>query len=635
MYNYTVSAVGADLESVRMIVGDPSGVDAAYERVGNLLSALSGESGLPDPRYRPLASIALQMEMEGLADADVPAKLSEDELRELVHESRIARIHGLPYAAIHLPDLIEELGGLETIDADVLFDYFCGSDGFSDRHPRSINSSLRNALLARELNRTVLRSAPYSARLAITEYNWQDKLSAIHNQNAPELPSGYENQHLYKLVVTLVSDEDPRNRLAFLDYGETEGDKNQATGENLNMMSLWTFAPIDPEDPTQLRRGLDFIARSQDKQSHKNAVELLNLSRELEHYVALQALTDPFPRYLASVEDLTEDQIDALSHIGRTAMRMWETYARHGEGLSYQRIVPWKDQVNVLVQMKQPSTRTALAAMQAARAVGLRPIKIDQRESSQVKNEAPASEALTFSAQNIAAILSRDPEFEARTEILARTPGAENDDAIIISLGGNRHHPTQTLAEAFTLMEHYGCNSLEELRQRTADNPPAVMVMGHTEHKRADKSFIEFVARHLPEWPITVLVPARKYRPELALPEGAKYQVVVDANITDQEHLAKLTQGVDFVYISNAEGTTEPGVGEGAAFDEPDYYLSREVVERNGLAVLAPLPASSELDDRILHDDRNSRFIRRTVEYKNAVIAGALLTMLASRSLKE
>jgi aspartate carbamoyltransferase catalytic subunit len=615
-----------------MFTGEQPEIDAAYKRTDDYLG-LSDDRGLPDAEYRPLASAAFRVELDRLEQASALTRSPSEgpDVEELIGRSRIARIHSLPYAAIHLPALVDELGGLDAIDADVLYDYFC-ADTHSEEHPKSINSTMRNVLLARELNKTVLKDSRCSARLAVTEYNWQDKLAAIHNQNAPELPSGYENQHLYKLVVTLVSDDDPKNRQVFFDYGETEGDENRATGENLSMMSLWSFDPIDPEDPEQLRKGLDFIARSQDKESHHKAVELLNLSRELEHYVEIQTLIDPFPLHLAEVEDLTESQIDTLSHIGRTAMKMWEVYVSRGEGLSYQRIVPWKDRLNVVVQMKQPSTRTVLAAMDAAKAVGLKPIKLDQRESSQAKNESPASEVLTFSAQNIAAILSRDPDFEDRTSILTQNSDPENDQgAIRISLGGNRHHPTQTLAELFTLMEHYGCASLGELRERTGDDPPSILVMGHTSHKRADQSFIEFVAQHLPEWPITVLVPTEEYTPKgLALPDGTKYKVIVDANITDQNHLADLTKDIDFIYISNSEGTAH-GLGQGAAFERPNYYLSRGVVERNGLTVLAPLPASTELDPQILSDNRHNHFIRRTIEYKNAVVAAALLMMLASR----
>ena len=607
-----------------------------WTAAGNLLLRNTDQellASLGSPEYtRPLLLSALGLEVASLQEQAMAGSGQCIPAEELLDQSRVASILRIPYGATHLPDLIEKMDGLETIDTEKLFDYFCGNH--AGEEPRPINSSLRNALLVPELNRTVLANSPYQARLDIVPYTWRDRYSSLYSQSVPALPGGYEDETLHKFIVTLVKDDDPMSRATFSDYGDTAGDNINVTGEDLALTSLAAAKLINPEDPGQLRQGLSFIADSQYKPSHKGAVELLRLSKDLTSYVEAEAAIEPFPLHLAGVEDLTETQIGVLAHIGNSAMRMWELYqaATGNRSLAFQRLVHWEDAANVLVQTKQPSTRTVLAAMSGALAAGFNPIKLDQSESSQAKNESPASEALTLTTQNIAAVLSRDPDFERTTEVLKQTRADQaGADPVRISLGGNHHHPTQTLAELFVIMENYGCSTLEELRAKTADDPPSIVFIGHTANKRADLSLIEFVAEHLPAWSTTVLVPDERYLPkDLDLPEAARYRTVVDHNLTDQAHVAELTEGADFLYISNAEGTAGDD-GKGDAFRPPDYYLSAEVVAANGLKVLAPLPASGELDAVILNNGRFNQNIVRTVQYKNAVITGALLMMLASR----
>lgn len=615
---------------------DAKVLSGGWNVAGNLLLGSTDHKlleNLGSPEYtRPLLLSALGIELAGLQDQAAAASGQRIPAEELLGQSRIANVLKIPYGAIHLPNLIEDVGGIDEINVERLFDYFCGEH--DDERPRSINSSLRNALLVPELNRTVLANAQYQARLDIVPYTWRDRYSSLYSQSVPVLPGGYENETLHKFIITLVKDDDPANRVTFSDYGDIVGDAVHVTGEDLSLAALLSTKVIDPEDPRQLRHGLSFIADSQYKPSHKCAVELLRLSKDLTSYIEAEAIAEPFPLHLAGVEDLTETQIGVLAHIGNSAMRMWELYkAVTGNGnLAFQRLVHWEDAANVLVQTKQPSTRTVLAAMSGALAAGFHPIKLDQSESSQAKNESPASEALTLTTQNIAAVLSRDPDFERTTGVLKQTRADQaGDDPVRISLGGNRHHPTQTLAELFVIMENYGCGNIEELRSKTAEHPPSIVFMGHTANKRADLSLIEFVAQHLPEWSMTVLVPEARYLPKgLNLQEAARCQMVVDHNLTDQAHVAELTKGADFLYISNAEGTAGGG-GSGDAFKSPDYYLGAEVVAANRLKVLAPLPASGELDTAILNDSRFNQAIVRTVQYKNAVIAGALLMMLTSR----
>ncbi len=560
----------------------------------------------------------------GISVFDQPERIPE-----AVAQSRIAKILQLPYKAHDMAQIFGGDDNVFDVDADTIFEAFCEKDELAGEQLGGINSSMRNLLLARELNRTVLAGTNHTARIAVVPYTW----GSTFGDKSPELPNGYEHRQLYKFVVDFGAKQDPADHVSYADYGELS-ESVWVRGEELPLTSAHSIESFDPEDSRSLQQALIFMMYNQQGTAHHTAVELLNASAELTDFITAAAKTEPFSSHLSSVEDLSEAQIDTLGQIGRTAMAMWQLFAGPGQELKYQRLVPWQHKGNVVVQMKQPSTRTVTAAMDGSKAAGYYPLNLDQTKSSQAKNESAASELLTFKAQNIAAILSRDPDFEERTEVLRRTRADQADnDPIRLSLGGNHDHPTQTLAELFVILEHFGCNSLEELRAKTADRPPHITFMGHTANKRADQRLAEFVSNHLPDWSMTIVVPDEKYLPTLDLPEEAKCIITVDKRLGEdhQDHVAELIKNSDFVYISNAEGTTGDG-GKGDAFNKPDYYLSSLAVEQSGAIVLAPLPASAELDDAILNDDRFNQAIKRTIQYKNAVVFGALIMMKASQA---
>jgi aspartate carbamoyltransferase catalytic subunit len=412
----------------------------------------------------------------------------------------------------------------------------------------------------------------------------------------------------------------------YMDYGQSQGEELygvRATGEGLgNIVGHPTMQLIDPLDLRAVMRALKTIESSQGESEDREAVRRIGLHMQMKRGMVDAMQSDSgrsFPALVSGVEDLTPEQMTMVFRWAATVKRMWgeNVHVEQGKltigevGVVYPKL---RGEMG-LVRMDQPSTRTVTAAILALQALGMTPHLQSMASSSRAKGEGPASEELTLASHDIAVVLTRSKDFETDAK---RQMG--EDGPTRISLGGDVHHPTQTLGEVLLFIDHFGCQdyTIEELVQRTQQNPPTIAFMGHTSRKRADKGLISFIATHLPHWRIKIIVPHEEYIPSDVQDNGQIESVVSDA-LTDQTTVSSLTQDCTFLYVSNAEATSgEAGVGDGKK--PADYKLTATVLDQNpGLRVLHPLPASGELDDDVFMHSQS--LIAPQMQNKIAIIA--------------
>lgn len=108
----------------------------------------------------------------------------------------------------------------------------------------------------------------------------------------------------------------------------------------------------------------------------------------------------------------------------------------------------------------------------------------------------------------------------------------------------------------------------------------------------------------------------------------ANYTAIESEDLLNPETVESLTEGCQFVYISNQEGTSGAG-GKGHGKKEVDYRLPTSVVEKNNLKVMAPLPASKEVEDDIFSHPNS--LIPRQMQNKINIIASLLAHGLSAK----
>ena len=113
--------------------------------------------------------------------------------------------------------------------------------------------------------------------------------------------------------------------------------------------------------------------------------------------------------------------------------------------------------------------------------------------SSRGKGESVISELFTFESYGVDVHFERSKEIETLAE--QRSFVSHRGSPLLVSLGGNIHHPTQTCSDLMTLMELFRCESrtVEELVDRTQANPPCIAFYSRVDQKRADTALLHFV----------------------------------------------------------------------------------------------------------------------------------------------
>lgn len=564
---------------------------------------------LPDPELRPILLAAVLHELREL---DTTGEVTQE---ALLAKSRILRVLKKPYEPFFAEDVLAVMGA-EAGEGEANL----------EEHPTT-NSTVRNMLLANRLNE-FLAGSGWKAELALADYTWKGWAATHQKGQLPTLPEGTDEKPYLKVLIRFTKEKSfllwvrsvlfrmktSNDSPDFADYGVPAS--GEGIGEVLGTPAgVWFTA-----DENGMKKALKAIARRQAKPADREAVARMEKNRELGRKLAADLETcGAWPKVISSVDNLSEPQIDAV-------LQWAEEVVKGGLG-SKGVIYSGLQGQHALLQFGQPSTRTNAAAHIACRDVlGMGVDDQDLSKSSAAKGESPASTRMTLRTHHYDTVLTRTKEFEAEAEAWTADPVSPTR----ISLGGNEHHPTQTLSEVLTLMRHFGCEqmTLEELREKTHEKPPTISFIGHTKNKRADKALIRFILKYLPEWKVLNLVPEDKYLPEIS---GDKYKARVDENLRDQDHLIGLLKGekVSIVYTCNAEKTSgEDGAGDG--IKPVNYHASVRTLNETGCMLMHPLPASenAEIEDAVLTHPNS--LITAQMKGKIAVIASLVAHQLAA-----
>ncbi len=589
----------------------------------------------PNPATRPVLLAALLRELHWMSEDILQASAPDVAAETLQTRSTIAQILQKPYAPVFMKDILRTFAqAASTVDREDLQGWYkhellTKGDG--------LNSTLRNLLLAVSLNDTVFRGTDKKAKIALGQYTWRELKAKVGEGEIPDLPKGTDDKPYVKFLVAVTDAEN--NVLEYMDYGQSEGQEKygqHATGEGLgNIVGRPTARLIDPLDLPDVMRGLRAIEASQREPEDAEAVRRIGLHMRLKKTMVDAMESDDgrtFPSALSDVDDLTPEQMTMVFNWADTVKKMWgqNVHVEKGKlaigevGVVYPK---FRGRIG-LVRMDQPSTRTVTAATAALRALGMTPEPQSMGQSSRAKGEGRASEDTTLASHDISVVLARYQDFENDAAQIAATK--KDKIPTRISLGGDVHHPTQTLAEVLLFMDHFRCatHTIEELFEKTAVAPPTIAFMGHTRRKRADRALIKFVAKHLPHWKIRIIVPKEEYLPT-DLPASANIHTIVSNELMNDGPVADLTRDCAFLYVSNQEATSG-SEGKGDGKKPADYHLSENVLEQNpNLRILHPLPASGELADNVF--DHPHSLIAGQMQNKIAVITALVAHQLEAK----
>lgn len=585
---------------------------------------------LPNSDIRPILRAAVLIQL--CENGSAPLQTIE-QFRE---QSSILRVLQLPYAPLNMGQLAAIMESKSDANPwRQLLELAVDRGG--------INSTIRNLLLTHFTNEALFRGTILEMRIAVAQYTWRQVADQTQSFPHPDLPHGHNDRKLLKVVGTLVNRNAPTNCLTFADYGQSEGHTHNGitpTGEGLSrfvgdILPGRQSVELNVESVISI---LNVIARSQEINGETETIKVINLHRKTveQYYDTLStAYGSAMPKYLTDVESLSERQIQDVLKLAKSfelatkgRVQTFQDQIFVPPGCIFTPLSVFLGGNLVRIESDQPSTRTVTAARQAADMLGL---KIDQASNTSAnKGETPVSEAVTLNTHGVAVVLARTANFEKTSQILKESgqPGPCR-----ISLGGNEHHPTQTLGEIKAFMDHYGCSSysLDKLREKTEGNPPTITFISKVDQKRADKALIKFISTHLPHWKIKVIVPTEADVPKFQSPPTFNYEVSVCTGKSElsQADLTKLLEGTTFIYASNAEATAtvqEKGTGDGK---RPSFFhLNGEILTTINAHLMHPLPASQELDDSAFN--HSNSLISAQMANKVFVIASLIALMVGA-----
>ncbi len=614
---------------------EKEGYQEKFDQLAKIINPETLSSIMPDPELRPLLFSAVLHQLDTL---DFTAEAQA--IQALTH-TKVLELLNTPYKPVFIEDIIDRFkkqaeSGEDFSEASELY---CDLLMHPERGLEGLNSTLKNLIIATILNETVLKNTANKAKIALAQYTWEGLRGIVSKGEMPTLPEGTDKKTYLKFMVAIENQE--TGEVDYCDYGQGENLKkydSNPTGEGIeNVVGMPVFAQkfIDPENIKDVVRALQKVAKTQANEADREAIRRLGLhiaiKRKLVDFCENEKINN-FPDILSGLDDMTEEQIDSVLSVANFAKQAWgkslqitdDNKTSAGQfGVVYSE---FKGK-NGLVNMAQPSTRTITASKQALEALGMNVQTALSGASSQAKGESLVSEDAAFSAHDFDVVLARSKSFETDAEELKKANDLSSKPSRI-SLGGDIHHPTQTLGEILAFMDIYGCKTVAELREKTAELKPKIIFMGHTKNKRADKALIKFILKHLPGFEVVNYVPlhpnaseGESYNPQI---EGLT--VIEDDQLLDQEHVQNISSDADFIYISNPEGTSGDG-GKGAGKKVVDYHLSAPTVEKNNIHVMAPLPASGELDSEIFTHPNS--LIDQQMKNKVAVITSLVAHQLS------
>jgi len=557
---------------------------------------------------------------------------------QAIKNSTILQILAYPYAPVFIDEVLQKIEEKNTnINISLISWHQSSLDG--------INSTLRNLFLCQVLNDTLLLESEFTCNITLAQYTWEEMKAKTSQGQMPSLPELTWKKLYLKFLISLESTI-TWHIIDYIDYGVGEWMEKywiSATWE-WSWMIMWRplgLTSFDPKNTNHLIRWLRQIEKSQDTKADR-----LSVKRMWIHLKMTQNITDyidtsdgmSFPSTISDIEDLSVKQISQIC-FWSSMIKGMQKDINDEDNCPIAYPMKWMERKIIHIEMSQPSTRTLTAAQKWAEVLGFKTSVIQKWTSSKAKGENPSSEELTLSTHWVVAVMSRSGTFESDMKL--RNNFIQNESTVSfdtlpvhISLGGNIHHPTQTLAEILLFIEDIGCDeySIHQLQLKTQKNPPHIVFMGHTNSKRADKALIAFILQHLPHWKIQVIVPHEIYLPDLDIynitKQSYNYTEKVIKNLTNEAYLIKTLTWVDYLYISNPHVTSWQQEKW-----KYDYKITKKILDTVHTKILAPLPASEELWEWVI--DHPNSLINSQMENKFHIISSLLAHQISSREARK
>lgn len=342
------------------------------------------------------------------------------------------------------------------------------------------------------------------------------------------------------------------------------------------------------------------------------------------------------PRSLISADDLESKSFDHILGAARLVEQIrrlqWSIADRTWKGANNELVTGLFEGRLAALVLDQESTRTKWAVKHAMRMLGIEVDELSGAGSSRGKGESVASELFTFESYGVDVHFERSKGIEQYAE--KRLSQSHTGSPLLISLGGNLHHPTQTCSDVMTLMELFRCESrtIAELIDRTSKNPPCIAFYSRVDQKRADRALLDFVQQNL-GWRTLLIVPGVEDIPRTACRVD---EIVVHRNRHDQVGLRRILRknNVAVTYMSNAEATAATDIkGSGQGRGEPATAMLLETIMDSGTFLMHPLPDSGEIEPVIYGHPRflGARQITNKVHFIAAVTAYMLAARLGER----
>jgi len=231
------------------------------------------------------------------------------------------------------------------------------------------------------------------------------------------------------------------------------------------------------------------------------------------------------------------------------------------------------------------STRTRSSFEVAGRRLGLEVINLDVASSSLSKGESLEDTVRTISAMGPDFIVVRHNRAGAPETVAAHT------SASVINAGdGAREHPTQGLLDALTICDHFGFDSVNQLRELR------IAVIGDVSHSRVARS-------NLALWRAAG-AHVRLVGPQALVPSGFE-----DLGYGVHRDIGEGLCGVDVVYCLRVQTERQSGViypSFGEYHRQYGVTISRLNRHCPGAVVMHPGPVNRgvELTGEVLRDSR-------------------------------
>ena len=250
---------------------------------------------------------------------------------------------------------------------------------------------------------------------------------------------------------------------------------------------------------------------------------------------------------------------------------------------------------NVITIFFENSTRTLSSFELAVKNLGGDILRLDVSRSSTSKGETISDTAANLNAMNPDAIIIRHRNAGAGYYLSAHV------NCPIINGGDGAHsHPTQALLDLLTIIEHFGLEELQTLKNTDTIAPFApldsikgkkIAIVGDVVNSRVANSNIELLTRFGME---VILVAPPHFLPQTSL--------------RTSDNLKAIAQEVDVIMSLRTQTERHDQVIYGSLKDYASRFcVTKEIVGDNPCIILHPGPVHRyiDIDDEVLKDSRS------------------------------